>query len=150
MLFYRPIALLYCAAKAHISVGNIYHYFPNKEAILRELLTPTVRNLETLMQNHIHGGFQPRTAEEVREYVSFEIPEAEFAAGDTARDASALLGHQQAALGERQKDTDGKGSEAKRMKRIAKRWPRQYNKTRYKGNAPDAAGGRRNYDGTDF
>ena len=41
------------AKKANTSLGNIYHYFPNKRAILDELLNPVIVQIDALVKEHV-------------------------------------------------------------------------------------------------
>lgn len=66
---YEAASLRVIAKKANTTIGNIYHYFPNKEAILIELLEPTICNLEKLIKLHLEDDFHPGTSEEVGEYI---------------------------------------------------------------------------------
>lgn len=42
------------AAQSGVGVGNIYNYFPNKDAIFREVVRPLVSRFERMLQRH-HG-----------------------------------------------------------------------------------------------
>lgn len=66
---YEEASLRVIAKKANTTIGNIYHYFPNKEAILMELVEPTICNLEKLIKFHLESDFHPRTPEEVNAYI---------------------------------------------------------------------------------
>ncbi len=50
---YENASLRVIAKKAHISIGNIYHYFSSKEAILKFLLLPSIEQFENIINNHI-------------------------------------------------------------------------------------------------
>lgn len=50
---YEGASMRIIAKKANTTLGNIYHYFPNKEALLVELLTPTLDNLDIGLANHL-------------------------------------------------------------------------------------------------
>lgn len=49
---YENSSLRVIAKKAHTTLGNIYHYFPNKEAILDEILAPAICGLNELCRTH--------------------------------------------------------------------------------------------------
>lgn len=50
---YEDASLRTIAKKANTSLGNIYHYFPNKKAMLDELLEPVVSQIDTFLQQHV-------------------------------------------------------------------------------------------------
>lgn len=52
---YENASMRMIAQKAHTTQGNIYHYFPNKEILLEEILLPTIENIEYMMSKHIEN-----------------------------------------------------------------------------------------------
>ena len=42
------------AATAHVGLSNIYNYFPGKDALFHEIVRPTVRKFERMLEEH-HG-----------------------------------------------------------------------------------------------
>lgn len=53
---YENASMRVIANKAHTTLGNIYHYFKNKEMLLETILLPTFENIEALMGQHIENG----------------------------------------------------------------------------------------------
>ena len=53
---YENASIRVIANKAHTTLGNIYHYFKNKEVLLETILLPTFENIETLIGQHIENG----------------------------------------------------------------------------------------------
>lgn len=52
---YENASMRMIARKAHTTQGNIYHYFPNKEMLLEEILLPTIENIEYRISKHIEN-----------------------------------------------------------------------------------------------
>lgn len=52
---YENSSMRVIAQKAHTTLGNIYHYFQNKEILLETILLPTFENIERLMEQHIEN-----------------------------------------------------------------------------------------------
>ena len=50
---YENSSLRTIAKKAHTTIGNIYHYFVNKEALLAALMDPVTLNLQKLTEIHL-------------------------------------------------------------------------------------------------
>lgn len=50
---YENASMRTIAQKSHTTLGNIYHYFKNKEVLLETILIPTFENIESLMGSHI-------------------------------------------------------------------------------------------------
>lgn len=50
---YEGASMRVIARKANTTLGNIYHYFPNKEAILSEILKEPLDNLAKLTEDHL-------------------------------------------------------------------------------------------------
>lgn len=53
---YENASMRTIAKRAHTTLGNIYHYYENKEVLLETILMPTIENIETMMQLHIENG----------------------------------------------------------------------------------------------
>ena len=51
---YAKTSMREVAAQAGIAVGNLYHYFPGKDELFRELLRPVLTAFDTMLQRH-HG-----------------------------------------------------------------------------------------------
>ncbi|WP_416327791.1 TetR/AcrR family transcriptional regulator [[Eubacterium] hominis] len=66
---YENSSMRTIAKKANTTLGNIYHYFQNKEDLLNTLLTPAVQNLEIFAKEHL---------DQKEEYHSFEEIELAF------------------------------------------------------------------------
>lgn len=50
---YEAASMRVIAQKSHTTIGNIYHYFQNKEALLEAILLPTIEHIETMIEQHI-------------------------------------------------------------------------------------------------
>jgi len=50
---YENTSMRVIAYKANTSLGNIYHYFKNKELLLQTIIMPTLENIEYMMDQHI-------------------------------------------------------------------------------------------------
>lgn len=50
---YENASMRLIAKKANTSLGNIYHYFPNKKAILDRLLQPVVKEVTAFLEEHV-------------------------------------------------------------------------------------------------
>ncbi|MXQ72414.1 TetR family transcriptional regulator [Clostridiaceae bacterium DONG20-135] len=50
---YEDASLRTIAKKANTSLGNIYHYFPNKKAMLDRLLEPVVSRIDVFLHEHV-------------------------------------------------------------------------------------------------
>lgn len=62
---YENSSMRVIAQKAHTTLGNIYHYFQNKEVLLETILLPTFENIENLMEQHIENAkIAPLTKQE--------------------------------------------------------------------------------------
>ncbi|NLO38537.1 MAG: TetR/AcrR family transcriptional regulator [Ruminiclostridium sp.] len=66
---YENASLRIIAKKAHLSIGNIYHYFSSKEEILESLLLPSFERIKNVIHNHIVTETNPVLLKE------FEQPE---------------------------------------------------------------------------
>ncbi|MCU0078054.1 TetR/AcrR family transcriptional regulator [Extibacter muris] len=53
------------AKKANTTLGNIYHYFPNKEAILSEILEEPLEKLSKLVEGHLELQVKAYTMDEL-------------------------------------------------------------------------------------
>ena len=65
---YEGSSMRTIAKKANTTIGNIYHYFPNKEAILEILMEEPIRSIHKVIDNHM--------AEQKRIYSYDELKEA--------------------------------------------------------------------------
>lgn len=66
---YEKASLRVIAKKAHTTLGNIYHYFNNKEVLLETIILPVLENIETLMGKHIQNHkTKPLTKDEALNY----------------------------------------------------------------------------------
>lgn len=63
---YEGASMRTIAKKANTTLGNIYHYFENKEAILEVLLGEPVRRIEEMVTEHVRLQFEPYTAEAIK------------------------------------------------------------------------------------
>lgn len=50
---YENSSMRTIAKKAHTSIGNMYNYYPNKEALLKFIIMPTINVVEENLSNHI-------------------------------------------------------------------------------------------------
>ena len=66
---YESASMRIIAKKANTTLGNIYHYFPNKEALLVELLTPTLDNLDIGLANHLKLTDISYTLQDLMDYI---------------------------------------------------------------------------------
>lgn len=64
---YEGSSLRVIAKKANTTIGNIYHYFDNKEAILEELLKEPVEGLNKLIEQHFEKEQKVYSLKEVKE-----------------------------------------------------------------------------------
>lgn len=64
---YEGASLRVIAKKANTTIGNIYHYFDNKEAILTELLREPIDGLKKLIEQHFEKEQKVYTLKEVEE-----------------------------------------------------------------------------------
>lgn len=65
---YEGSSMRTIAKKANTTIGNIYHYFPNKEAILEVLLEEPIQSIHKVIENHV--------AEQKRIYSYDELKDA--------------------------------------------------------------------------
>lgn len=65
---YEGSSMRTIAKKANTTIGNIYHYFPSKEAILEILMEEPIRSIHKVIDNHM--------AEQKRIYSYDELKEA--------------------------------------------------------------------------
>lgn len=65
---YEGSSMRTIAKKANTTIGNIYHYFPNKEAILEVLMEEPIESMHKVIDNHM--------AEQKRIYSYDELKEA--------------------------------------------------------------------------
>lgn len=52
---YENASLRVIAQKSHTTLGNIYHYFKNKEILLETIVLPVLDNIDALMDEHIQN-----------------------------------------------------------------------------------------------
>lgn len=52
---YENTSMRIIAQKSHTTLGNIYHYYSNKEKLLDTILMPTIENIETMLAEHIES-----------------------------------------------------------------------------------------------
>lgn len=64
---YEDASLRTIAKKANTTIGNIYHYYPNKEAILDEILAPAIKEMEELIRDHLEESVAVTGVEEIDE-----------------------------------------------------------------------------------
>lgn len=50
---YENASMRVIAQKSYTTLGNIYHYFPNKEILLEAVLLPTVEAVENMLSTHM-------------------------------------------------------------------------------------------------
>lgn len=75
---YEDSSMRTIAKKANTSLGNIYHYFPNKKAILDELIRPTVQEVCGFIREHAKldvSFLDMEQINEILEHVNFEEPQ---------------------------------------------------------------------------
>ena len=64
---YENTSMRILAKKANTSIGNIYHYFHNKEAILDALMLPEIEAMKLLVEQHIDLNVQIHSVDEINE-----------------------------------------------------------------------------------
>ncbi|KMZ52755.1 TetR/AcrR family transcriptional regulator [Dorea sp. D27] len=62
---YEAASMRVIAKKANTTLGNIYHYFPNKEAILSDILKEPLEKLSKLVEGHLALEVNVYTMEEM-------------------------------------------------------------------------------------
>ena len=62
---YENSSLRVIAKKANTTLGNIYHYFPSKEALLIELCSPVLTMMASLAANHFDEEERIHSLEEI-------------------------------------------------------------------------------------
>ncbi|MCU0078812.1 TetR/AcrR family transcriptional regulator [Extibacter muris] len=66
---YENVSMRVIAYKANTTIGNIYHYFKNKEVLLQTILIPVFDNIENLMKQHFENEIKcPLTQKEALYY----------------------------------------------------------------------------------
>lgn len=66
---YKDASMRVIARKAHTSLGNIYHYYKNKELLFDEVILPSFENIESLVIQHIEDEkISPLTKQEALYY----------------------------------------------------------------------------------
>lgn len=64
---YEESSLRMIAKKANTTLGNIYHYFPSKEALLHELCDPAVELLHKMTADHLEQEAEVHSLAELEE-----------------------------------------------------------------------------------
>lgn len=64
---YEGASMRVIAKKANTTLGNIYHYFPNKEAILDAILEETIHGMHELVEGHLKMRRQVNSIDEFLE-----------------------------------------------------------------------------------
>ena len=78
---YEDSSLRVIARKANTTLGNIYHYFPSKEALLIAVCTPAVEAMEMIATQHLDKHEQVQSMEELKlafEEVEMHIDDSEL------------------------------------------------------------------------
>lgn len=63
---YEDASLRVIAKKANTSLGNIYHYYENKEALLSCILDPFIANYDKYSNEHVHESFKITSVDELQ------------------------------------------------------------------------------------
>lgn len=74
---YEEASMRMIAKKANTSLGNIYHYFPNKKAILDRMIQPTVQEVCQFIREHAAYSSpftKMKEINEVLDQIDFEEP----------------------------------------------------------------------------
>lgn len=67
---YENASMRVIAQKSYTTVGNIYHYFENKEVLLEEILLPVLDDLEAKLAKHIREEQeQPLTKQQSLDFI---------------------------------------------------------------------------------
>lgn len=67
---YENASLRNIAKKANTTLGNIYHYYKNKQELLEVIVEPVLRNIEVTLKNHIENSKKiPLSKAEVLKYI---------------------------------------------------------------------------------
>ena len=64
---YEGASMRVIAKKAHTTIGNIYHYYDSKEAILEEMLKEPIEGLHKLVEQHFEKEQKVYTLKEIEE-----------------------------------------------------------------------------------
>lgn len=64
---YEGASMRTIAKKANTTLGNIYHYFENKEAILEVLLGEPVRRIEEMVTEHVKLQWEPYSVKAIED-----------------------------------------------------------------------------------
>ena len=64
---YEGASMRVIAKKANTTLGNIYHYFPNKEAILSAILEEPLQGMHELVEGHLKKRQQVNSMDELQE-----------------------------------------------------------------------------------
>ena len=66
---YGDASMRTIAKKANTSLGNIYHYFPNKKALLDTLLIPMMQDVEFVLVEHTRANLKITDLDEINMYL---------------------------------------------------------------------------------
>ena len=66
---YEGSSLRTIAKKANTSLGNIYHYYPNKKAMLDCLLKPVIANTQRFLEMHIDAHIEITDVSQIEAYL---------------------------------------------------------------------------------
>lgn len=77
---YENSSMRVIAKKANTALGNIYTYFDNKETILVTILEPIMKDLDTLVTNHLEQSINVYTTNDLE--IAFEDIEMGLTSGD--------------------------------------------------------------------
>lgn len=64
---YEDSSMRLIAKRANTSIGNIYHYFPGKEALLSAIMDPYLESLSLLLNEHLRLNITVSSLEELNE-----------------------------------------------------------------------------------
>lgn len=75
---YEGASMRVIARKANTTLGNIYHYFPNKEAILTEILREPILKMEQFVESHAKQRVEVHSVTELEDALDRFENEADF------------------------------------------------------------------------
>lgn len=64
---YENSSLRVIAKKANTTLGNIYHYFPSKEALLIEICEPVIQSLYKIVEYHLEKEVRVHSMQEIED-----------------------------------------------------------------------------------
>lgn len=70
---YDDTSMRVIAKKANTTVGNMYHYFPSKEAILDEILQSAIQDLNALLEQHFYQNNHIESREELMSMINNDL-----------------------------------------------------------------------------